>query len=92
MAFSRTLRDELELSASQITLLRHDHRGLKGEEVVRRIRFGLIEVPSWEEAGEELKRRRKQEAVEKRRRTIARRKAAGYYDKGKVVPFKRGGE
>jgi hypothetical protein len=91
--FIRTLRDELKISWAQIQILSQDYgalseHNLTSTEIVRRVRFGLIEVPDKGEAREELKRRKNKRAAAKRKQTIAREKKEATEAMAKVVPFK----
>jgi hypothetical protein len=72
--YARTLREELGLSYPQITFLLEDYgpppaeKELTAEEIVRRVRFGLIDVPDDEESMAVLRRRNRERAAEMRRR------------------------
>ena len=71
----QALRKEFGYGATLCNLIVADHKPATGEELIRRIKFGLIEVPTEEEAQAEMKRRKKQDANERRKATIARKKA-----------------
>jgi hypothetical protein len=79
LEFYRTLRDKHGLVYPQIFLLMEDHapapgKDLSADDIARRIKFGLIEVPDEDRARAELQRRDNQRIAEKRRATIARKR------------------
>lgn len=79
--------ESLGLSVDQVALLLEDHAPITVDALVRRICFGIVEVPSVEVAREELARRRTYAPVEERRATIAARRA--YMSEARTVLFRK---
>jgi hypothetical protein len=81
LEFYRTLRDKHGFVYPQILLLMEDHVAANSagtvpsaDDIARRAKFGLIEVPDEDRARAELRRRENRRSAEKRRATMARKR------------------
>jgi hypothetical protein len=68
----KTLRGEFGYALDVCKVIFEANRPTTGDELVRKIKFGLIDVPTEEEAREQLRRQKNKLAAARRKATIAR--------------------